>query len=258
MSDSQFRDPLVVPHESAQERDSRLRLTKLLTETPMPPEYLIDNLPVYLRRHQLADLLAMDTLYRMLADVPGVIMEFGVLHGRHLAAFTALRSIYEPYNSLRRVIGFDTFTGFPDTAEIDRATPSAAVGRFAVPDGEVEHLRAVLAAHEVGEPFGHTQRTFVVQGDVRETVPQYLQENPETVIALAYFDLDLYRPTRDTLEAIRPHLAKGSILAFDELAHPKWPGETKALSDFLDLGSVRLHQLASRENPILYLVWGED
>lgn len=200
----------------------------------------------------------MDALYRKITDVPGVIMEFGVLHGRHLAAFTALRSIYEPYNSLRRVVGFDTFVGFPDIADVDRVTPSAVEGRFAVPEHEVDHLREVLASHEVDEPFGHTQRSFVVQGDVRETVPQYLEENPETVIALAYFDLDLYEPTRATLDAIRPYLVRGSILAFDELAHPKWPGETIALREFMDLGKVKMHHLPHRESPIIYLEWGVD
>ncbi|QHC20459.1 class I SAM-dependent methyltransferase [Streptomyces sp. GS7] len=257
MTDNSYRQPQTVPHESEQERDSRLRLTELLAETPIPPEYLIDNLPVYLRRNQLADLLAMDALYRMITDVPGVIMEFGVLHGRHLATFTALRSIYEPYNSLRRIIGFDTFTGFPsDIAEIDRATPSAHPGRFAVPENEVDHLREVLRAHEANEPWGHTQRSFVVQGDVRKTVPEYLQENPETIVSLAYFDLDLYEPTRELLEVVRPHLVKGSILAFDELTHPKWPGETTALREFMELGNAKLRQLTTRENPVVYLEWG--
>ncbi|MFE3323248.1 class I SAM-dependent methyltransferase [Streptomyces sp. NPDC059176] len=255
MEQNGFKDPRVVPHESEQERQSRLRLTKLLTQTPIPPEYLIDNLPVYLRRHQLADLLCMDALYRMIPEVPGVIMEFGVLHGRHLAALTALRSIYEPYNSLRRIIGFDTFTGFPDIADVDRVTTSAVTGRFAVPEDEVDHLREVMAAHEIGEPFGHTQRTFVIQGDVRTTVPRYLAENEETVIALAYFDLDLYRPTKELLEVIRPHLTRGSILAFDELAHPKWPGETTALRDVLGLDHARLRQLPARESPVIYLEW---
>ncbi|MGW6055068.1 class I SAM-dependent methyltransferase [Streptomyces sp. NPDC055189] len=255
MTAGEYRDPRTVPHESDRERESRERLAGLLAETPIPVEYLIDNLPVYLRRNQLADLLAIDALYKMVADVPGTIMEFGVLHGRHLASFTALRGIYEPYDSIRRIIGFDTFQGFPDIAEIDRATPSAEVGRFAVPDGEIAHLREVLTAHELSEPLGHMQRSFVVPGDVRKTVPQYLEENPETVVALAYFDLDIYEPTREILDVIRPHLVEGSILAFDEIAHPKWPGETRALSEFCGLGNVRLRKLPHRESPITYLEW---
>ncbi|MGW1075417.1 class I SAM-dependent methyltransferase [Streptomyces sp. NPDC002537] len=258
MAEKGFTDPSIVPHESAQDRDARERLTKLLVETPIPPEYLIDNLPVYMRRHQLADLLSMDALYRMLPEVPGTVMEFGVLHGRHLATLTALRGIYEPYNSLRRIVGFDTFTGFPeDITSVDKVSTSAVPGRFAVPDGEVRHLREVLAAHEATEGFGHTQRTFVVKGDVRETVPQYLEENPETVIAMAYFDLDLYQPTKELLQAIKPYLTKGSILAFDELAHPKWPGVTAALREVFGLDHARLRQLPGRDAPVIYLKWGE-
>ncbi|MEV6831371.1 class I SAM-dependent methyltransferase [Amycolatopsis sp. NPDC051102] len=254
---SEHKNPRILPHESPVEKEVRERLTKLLTETPMPPVYLIDNLPVYLRRHQLADLLTMDALYRELVDLPGVIMEFGVLHGRHLATLAALRGIHEPYNSFRRIIGFDTFTGFPDLSEVDEVSPSAAVGRFAVPEDEVDHLREVLAAHEAGDPVSHVQRTFVVQGDVRETVPQYLAENPETVIGMAFFDLDLYEPTRDVFEAIRPHLTKGSILAFDELGHPRWPGVTKALRETLGLENLKLRQLPHREQPVIYAKWGE-
>jgi hypothetical protein len=257
MNEKKFTDPRIVPHESEQERDSRERLTKLLEETPIPTKYLIDNLPVYLRRHQLADLLSMDALYRMLPEVPGTIMEFGVLHGRHLVTLTALRSIYEPYNSLRRIVGFDTFTGFPEIADIDRVSTSAVPGRFAVPEGEVEHLREVIAAHEANEPYGHTQRSFVVQGDVRETVPQYLKDNPETIIALAYIDLDVYLPIKDILQVIKPHLTKGSIIAFDELAHPKWPGETIALREVFGLDHAPLRQLPGREPPVIYMKWGE-
>jgi hypothetical protein len=257
MTARQYTDPQIVPHESVTERESRERLAQLLAATPIPPEYLIDNLTVYLRRCQISDLLTMDALYRQAREVPGVIMEFGVLHGRHLAALTALRGFYEPQNSLRRIIGFDTFTGFPDISRVDQVSPSAVVGRFRTSDGYPDHLREVLAAHELSEPLGHVRRSFVVQGDVRETVPKYLQENPQTIIAMAYFDLDLYEPTLQVLQTIGPYLARGAVVAFDELAHPKWPGETAALREFLDLGQVTLHQIPGREPPAIYLRWNQ-
>ena len=40
-------------------------------------------------------------------------MEFGVRWGRNMSLYTSLRHIYEPYNSSREIIGFDTFEGFP-------------------------------------------------------------------------------------------------------------------------------------------------
>jgi hypothetical protein len=92
---------------------------------------------------------------------------------------------------------------------------------------------------------------------VRETVPRYLAENPETIIAMAYFDMDLYEPTREVLKIIGPYLARGAFVAFDELAHPKWPGETAALREVLDLRHVTLHQIPGREPPVIYLRWNE-
>lgn len=245
-----------LPHEADHERAVRLRLADLLASTPIPPEELVDNLALYLRRQPLTDLLSLDALYRMVLDVPGVIMEFGVHWGRHLAALTALRGVYEPYNPHRRIIGFDTFTGFPHVSDVDATSQAAVPGTFAVADDYPNHLRDVLDAHEQGEHLRHIRRTLMVQGDVRDTLPRYLDRNPQTIIALAYFDLDLYEPTRDTLNTLQPYLTRGSVLAFDELAHAKWPGETAALRDALGTDHVRLRGIPGRPAPV-YLRWGE-
>ncbi|GAB3974258.1 hypothetical protein GCM10029978_055400 [Actinoallomurus acanthiterrae] len=257
MAVGEHREPQAFPHDSEQELEVRKRLARLLSDAPISPEDLLDNLTLYLRRQQLADLLSMDALYRMVLDVPGVIMEFGVRYGRHLAAFTALRTVYEPYNPFRRIIGFDTFTGFPDVGAVDKVGASAYPGRFALPDGYPSYLRDVLDAHEAGEYLCHiTGRSMIVQGDVRETLPRYLEENQHTVVALAYFDLDIHEPTRATIEAIRPYLTKGSVLAFDELDHPKWPGENLALRRTLGLDHAALRLPAGRPGPA-YLRWGD-
>ena len=72
-------------------------------------------------------------------------------------------------------------------------------------------------------------------GSPTSSAPAYLREHPETIVALAYFDFDIYQPTKDCLEAILPHLTKGSVLAFDELNCPEFPGETIALREVLGL-----------------------
>lgn len=243
-----------VRFEPEHERDIRKRFARLMADTPVPAEELIDNLALYLRREPLIDLLCIDALYRMILDIPGVIMEFGVQWGRNLGAFTALRSVYEPYNPHRRVIGFDTFTGFPALADIDRVSADALIGGFAVSDGYPRHLRDVLSAHEAGEYLSHIKRTLVLQGEVGATLPHYLQQNPHTVIALAYFDLDLHVPTRDTLLAVRPYLTKGSILAFDEFVDAKWPGETAALREVFGIDYGELRVLPGRGKPS-YFRW---
>lgn len=245
-----------LPREPDMERAVRHQLAALLAHTPIPHEELVDNLSLYLRRQPLTDVLTLDRLYTMILDVPGAIMEFGVHYGRHLAAFTALRAIHEPYNPHRRIVGFDTFTGLPQPGVIDSRSSTAVAGRFRTPPNYPPHLREVVAAHERNEHLGHIRRTLVVEGDIRETLPHYLEQNPHTVIALAYFDLDLYEATRDTLITIQPYLTDGSVLAFDELGHAKWPGETAAVREVLGLDHAPIRILPGRATPA-YLRWSK-
>ena len=69
--------------------------------------------------------------------------------------------------------------------------------------------------------------------------------HPETIVALAYFDFDIYQPTKTCLEAIKGRLTKGSVVAFDELNCPEFPGETLALKEVFGLDKY-----AIRRNPL--------
>jgi hypothetical protein len=254
MTDDPADDELLLPHESPRQADVRHRIGQLLAAAPFPPEKVIDNLPLFMRLQPLADLLSIDALYRMALDVPGAIMEFGVHRGRHVALFTEPRGVHEPHNPLRRIVGFDTFDGFPDIAAVDELGHAAALGMFALPDGYTSYLRNILSAHEANEPLNHIRRTLLIEGDGRETLPEYLQANPQTIIALAYFDLDLYEPTFAALQAIRPYLAEGSVVAFDEINHPKRPGETAALRDAWGMDGICLRHLPGRATPVIVQV----
>jgi hypothetical protein len=130
-----------------------------------------------MRRQPLTDLLSLDALYQMIVRVPGVIMEFGVHWGRHLAALTALRGIYEPYNPHRRIVGFDTFTGFPNAAGNDMVSASARPGRFAVPRGYPAHLREVL--------FGQSSLEVACSRSTNSPTPSGPAKQPRFEIPLA-------------------------------------------------------------------------
>ena len=48
------------------------------------------------------------------------------------------------------------------------------------------------------------------------------------IISLLYLDMDIYEPTKVALKEFLPRMAKGSIIAFDELNWKSFPGETIA------------------------------
>jgi len=63
---------------------------------------------------RMSKVLAHYELYKMTLDIPGAIVECGVLKGCSLVRFAAFRDIFE--NSYaRKLIGFDTFGPFPET-----------------------------------------------------------------------------------------------------------------------------------------------
>jgi hypothetical protein len=234
--------PPLQTRASAAQVENRKQLVDLFTGSPVPPEQLLVNLPLYMRSSALAKLLYINELYELILPQPGVIMEFGVWWGSNLALFESLRAVYEPYNYTRRVIGFDTFEGYPAIAPEDGDDELAAVGGYSVGAEYLEHLGAVLEYHRQENPMSHLPRFELVQGVAAVTISDYLERHPETIVALACFDMQLYEPTKACLEAIRPHLARGSVLALDELNTPEFPGETLAFREVFGLDRYRLQR----------------
>ena len=89
-------------------------------------------------------------------------------------------------------------------------------------------------------PISHIKKYQLIKGDATIEIGKFLKDNPETIIALAYFDLDIYEPTKICLEAIKEYLTKGSVIGFDELNLHDFPGETVALKEVFGLDRYRI------------------
>jgi hypothetical protein len=236
---------------TASEVSNKAQLAARLRSAAIPDGELLDNLGLFLTRQTLSRINFMQQLYQMIVPVHGVIMEFGVRWGQNLALFSALRGIHEPFNYNRRLVGFDTFSGFPAVSSEDGG--SVAVGDYAVTENWKDELEAVLNFHEANAPIPQKKKFELVQGDATQTLPRYLADHPETIVALAYFDFDIYQPTKACLEALLPHITRGTVLAFDELNCPEFPGETLAVREVLGLSRYAIRR--DPNNPLTsYLV----
>ncbi|NUQ17979.1 MAG: crotonobetainyl-CoA--carnitine CoA-transferase [Sphingomonas sp.] len=244
-------DRSLIGHESRAsdaERAARLALEAAYRESPIPGSEILDQLGLFQSHIHLARTLWFNHLYEQILETPGAICMFGVRWGQDMVTLGNLRALREPYNHLRRTIGFDTFSGFPRVAEEDGTSGYAAAGNYAVSPGYERELERVLASHEATQPIPHIRKFELVKGDVTLTLRQFLKDNPALVVALCYLDFDTYEPTRFVLECLAPHLSKGSVIAFDEFAHPKWPGETLACKDTLSLREIRLRRVTFAPN----------
>jgi len=191
-------------------------------------------------------------LFKLIADRPGVILELGVQHGQGLMSFAHIVSNVEPNHVARRIYGFDTFEGFPAVDVVDQAK----AGRNDRPGrlkGDLERLQQAIADHDQDRFLGPVPRVDLVIGDVEETLSAFIDANPQLLIALVYVDLCLYRPTAAALRALWPLMPKGSVLAFDQLAFPEFPGETRAALEVIGAEALELRRF-NFESQVSYLI----
>jgi hypothetical protein len=222
--------------------ENRKNLIRLFHNTPLPDEHLMVNFGLYQRSSTAAKLLYLNELYEIIKPIPGVIMEFGSWYGQTLVQFMNLRAIHEPYNYTRRVIGFDTYTGYRGISAKDGADKLVKKGQYSVPQKYIAYLSELLDYHDHENSMPHIQKYELVPGDASVTIKKYLKKHPETIIALAYFDMQLYRPTKACLTAILPHLIQGSCIAMDEINAVEFPGETIALQETLGLNKYPVYR----------------
>jgi hypothetical protein len=214
------------------------------------------NFAIYSRRVFMKRFLALYELYRQVADLPGDVVELGVYRGNSLMAFANFMEIRNMGDRHRRVIGFDNFKGFGDLDEKDGAEKpefGKTGGGFASRDFE-EPLRDAIAIFDADRFIPYKPRILLVKGDIEETVPRFVAENPGTRIALLHFDADLYRPTLVALERLWPLVVPGGIVAFDEYGIPPWEGESRAVDEFFAGKAMRLRRFDWTSNPGAYVV----
>ena len=231
--------PKIITWGDAKQSDRRQQLLELFRRWPVSDAEFFLNLGMFLPPQTLGRTLFMDHLYRQILPIQGIVVEFGCRWGQNLSLLTSLRGIHEPFNRLRKIVGFDTFDGFPSVAPQDAGLSQ---GMYSTAPGYAQYLAQVLELMEQESPLPHIKKHEIVQGDASATIHEYLKKNPETIIAMAYFDMDIYQPTRDCLLAIRDHLTQGSIIGFDEINDPACPGETVALKEVLGLSRFSIRR----------------
>ncbi len=83
---------------------------------------LVDKLESFSRfatKRSLARFIVKQKLFEQILHINGNIVECGVFNGAGLFTWLQLSNILEPVNYTRKIVGFDTFEGFPEVDEID-------------------------------------------------------------------------------------------------------------------------------------------
>lgn len=203
----------------------------------------IDAFPKYASRQSIAKFLTKYEIFKQILHVNGSIVEGGVLHGGGTLGWAKLSSILEPTNHTRKIIGFDTFGGFPSVDDKDLAGNDGTLTEVGALHGSTRaSVDEAIRVYDLNRPLNHIPKLELVEGDIAITAPEYLKENPHLVVSLLYLDVDLYEPTKVLLETFVPRMPKGAIIVFDELNAKMFPGETVAVDEVLGLRNLNIRR----------------
>ena len=188
----------------------------------------LNAFPSLRNRPALARFIVRYELFKKTLGVQGSVVECGVHNGAGLFTFAHLSALLEPLNHRRKIIGFDTFAGFPSISESDTGSGESHVGGYL--GASKEEILQAVELFDASRPLSAIPKIHLVQGDFMETGPQFLEANQHLIVSLLYLDFDLREPTARALELFVPRMPAGSILVFDEVNVGEWPGETLGLS----------------------------
>jgi hypothetical protein len=231
-------------------------LERLILDGKLSSQDILENFMLFLRRVNFAKHLAHIEIFNKTADLPGSIVELGVFKGASFMTFLKLCDVHCAGDTLKKVIGFDTFSGFvrlDDKDGEENAQRDLVTGGF---NGKhfLPILRAAIEVERVDSFIPRFNRAELIEGDVLETVPEYVRKNPGLRISLLHLDLDLYEPTRVALEHLYPRVVPGGVVLLDEYAMTGFPGESAAFDEFFRDKRPKLRKFPFISTPGGYFV----
>jgi hypothetical protein len=160
-------------------------------------------------------LLAKYFLPHLLAESSGSIVEFGSYRG---GSAIFLASVCRSLGLNVKVYGLDTFEGMPPT---DKGVDAHDAGDFSGVD--LNELRAFVESSGLS---GHLE---FIQGIFEATAPALLAE--ASPVLLAHIDCDVYASVAFAWETVKPYMASGGYVAFDDAHVSSCLGATEAVED---------------------------
>ncbi len=212
----------------------------------------------YANRRSFAKLLAHYEVWKLVQAVPGHIVELGVFKGESLLRFAQLAEIFLPYDRSFEVIGFDNFAGFPalhpkDGPAVERNDKGA--GGWSSEAYRLE-LLDLINVFDNDRFAPQKPRVRLIEGDIRDTLPRFVQSRPGLKTKLVHLDADLYEPTKVALEHLWDTLSPGGVLLLDEYGFDLFPGEAAAVDEFFAARNISLpmQKLPFSDNPGAFVV----
>lgn len=183
--------------------------------------------------------LAQYELYKRITSLPGHILELGVYKANSLIRLAGFRRLLETETS-RNIVAFDAFGKFPipeDNAGDQAKQDRDYIRYFENVGGDglsLEEVHAILNLKGI-------ENIELVDGDILETLPKWVEHNPQVRIALLHIDLDVYKPAKLAMNLLWSRMVPGGLVIFDD--YGAVAGETQAIDEFLRCEGVGIEKM---------------
>jgi hypothetical protein len=217
----------------SRDREYWTKLDQLFESRGYKSKSILRNWPAYVMRRDIRRFLSHYELFKKTVDLPGCIIDLGVYKGASLFTWSNLLEIFCANDRSKKVFGFDHFQGLQNFNIKDGAFDAAADKLEGGFSSDEEDLRILQYLHSIDNHTPGSQRVELVVGDIKETLPIFLKDNPGLRISFLHFDFDIYEPTKFALEQLYPLVVKGGVVCFDEYGLMPWEGESAAVDEYL-------------------------
>lgn len=126
---------------------AREELFKIMNEYPSTDDEKERSLGLFMRGSLLARIFGTREVYEKIVNIPGCIVDMGTWRGQTAVVCENLRAIFEPLHLNRRIIAFDTFTGYTGFSTMDNATSLHKDGTYSTGENYDELLSKILELH---------------------------------------------------------------------------------------------------------------
>lgn len=229
--------------------DARKEIKSMAASSLEFKDVFYRDLPLFMHSGILARCLAIQECYLHVREIPGLFFDFGTWKGSTIIILENLRAIHDPFDTQRKIIGLDTFSGYKGFQSGESSDKTIQEHSYSLEVNYEKHLQKLINLHERAnnriDPLHQ-----VAKGDAVIELPRILDREEQSPVALAFFDLNAFKPTQECLKAITPRLTKGSVIGFWQFSRPQIAGERRAYESCRDL--LPAHKLQkSRHYPSL-------
>ena len=194
---------------------------------------------------RISKLIYQYEIYKKIKNVPGDVLEFGVFKGVSLVRLLTYRSILEN-NFSRKVIGFDTFNSFPkEKSNIDRKLVKKweDTAGYSISKEELE--------------FNLHKKNFenfeLIKGDLKKTLPKFINRQRNVKIALLHIDLEVYGATKFVIDKLLNRMSPKGIILLDD--YPTVKGATRVVDELLKKNkNLKVEKLSFYQQPSFIVV----